>query len=164
MSVPVRTVLDFPEIGQLAARLGEASLSGRPRLTTWPRPDRIPLSRQQLRMWLLDQLDPGTGVYNLPLALRIDGHLDQTAFAVALRHLLDRHESLRTIYPVTGGMPHQLILGADDALAGADITLPVEMAPTPARVLADSEMVELLADIAARGSTSAARDPAAGFT
>ncbi|HMS73958.1 non-ribosomal peptide synthetase [Gordonia sp. (in: high G+C Gram-positive bacteria)] len=151
VSVPVRTVLDFPEIGQLAARLEEASLSGRPRLTTWPRPDRIPLSRQQLRMWLLDQLDPGTGVYNLPLALRIDGHLDQTAFAVALRHLLDRHESLRTIYPVTGGMPHQLILGADDALAGADITLPVEMAPTPARVLADSEMVELLADIAARG-------------
>ena len=74
MSVPVRTVLDFPEIGQLAARLEEASLSGRPRLTTWPRLIEFPLSRQQLRMWLLDQLDPGTGVYNLPLALRIDGH------------------------------------------------------------------------------------------
>ncbi|WP_254807097.1 non-ribosomal peptide synthetase [Streptomyces rapamycinicus] len=96
------------------ARLVDAA-TGRPHaaaLTARPRPEVLPLSFEQQRMWFLNQLEgAGEGAaYNLPLALRMSGELDLVALEAALGDVADRHESLRTIYPASEGVPRQQVL------------------------------------------------------
>ncbi|MFD4511768.1 condensation domain-containing protein, partial [Streptomyces sp. NPDC058457] len=78
------------------------------------RPERIPLSFAQQRMWFLNRMD-GSGVggaaYNLPFALRVSGPLDVVALERALGDVADRHESLRTVFPDgADGVAYQHIL------------------------------------------------------
>ncbi|NGN70381.1 non-ribosomal peptide synthetase, partial [Streptomyces sp. A7024] len=77
-----------------------------------PRPEVLPLSYAQQRMWFLNRLEgAGEGAaYNLPLALRITGELDVAALEAALGDVADRHESLRTVFPETEGIPRQHVL------------------------------------------------------
>jgi amino acid adenylation domain-containing protein len=63
----------------------------------------MPLSFAQQRLWFLDRLQPGNPVYNLPLALRIEGALAPAALAAALAELVRRHEALRTVFGVAAG-------------------------------------------------------------
>ncbi len=74
------------------------------------RPDIIPLSFAQQRLWFLDQLLPGSALYNVPLSLRLKGALDLQALESALNSLVRRHESLRTIFPAAEKTSYQLIL------------------------------------------------------
>ena len=67
------------------------------------RKDPIPLSFAQARLWFLDQLLPEIALYNIPLALKLKGPLNIPALEKALNTLIERHESLRTIFPSTEG-------------------------------------------------------------
>ncbi|WP_345025639.1 condensation domain-containing protein, partial [Actinomadura keratinilytica] len=89
------------------------------------------------RMWFLNRLEEeGSGAaYNLPLALHISGELDVPALEAALADVADRHESLRTIFPETGGVPRQHILTGRAGHPRLNIT-PVEAADAD-RVLAE---------------------------
>jgi amino acid adenylation domain-containing protein/non-ribosomal peptide synthase protein (TIGR01720 family) len=80
--------------------------------------DRHALSYAQRRMWFLWQLDPQSGAYNLPGAVRLTGVLNRSALEQAFASLVVRHETLRTVFK----------RHADDSLeqAPADISLPVE--------------------------------------
>lgn len=109
----VRALFEAPTVAQLAASVDAAESSTLPALRPGPRPDRIPLSASQTRMWLLNQADPGSAAYNIAFAVRLDGTVDPDALALAVRDVLDRHESLRTVYPADGD-PHQVILTAED--------------------------------------------------
>ncbi len=60
--------------------------------------DRQALSYAQQRMWFLWQLDPASGAYNLPGAVRLKGALDITAMEQAFASLVARHETLRTVF------------------------------------------------------------------
>ncbi|WP_036507511.1 condensation domain-containing protein, partial [Nocardia aobensis] len=71
-----------------------------------------PLSYAQQRLWFIDQLQGPSPVYNMPIAFRINGPLDTEALAAALDDVLARHESLRTIFPDTDGVPFQHVLPA----------------------------------------------------
>jgi amino acid adenylation domain-containing protein len=71
-----------------------------------PRP---PLSYAQQRLWFMEQLQPGTAVYNLPAAFRLRGPLDVRALALALRAIVQRHESLRTTISQVAGQPYQRV-------------------------------------------------------
>jgi len=74
------------------------------------RPDgHAPLSFAQQRLWFLDQLTPGSAMYNIPAALRLQGRLDIEALHNALNAVIQRHESLRTVFRVEGDEPVQVI-------------------------------------------------------
>ncbi|OZM72910.1 non-ribosomal peptide synthetase [Amycolatopsis antarctica] len=112
--IAVRAVFESPTPAALARAVDGA---GRARRGIVPqqRPDRLPLSFAQRRLWFLDQLDTGGGMYNIPIALRLSGELDSDALLAALGDLLTRHEALRTVFPTVDGQPYQRILPAESA-------------------------------------------------
>ncbi|MEV6069914.1 amino acid adenylation domain-containing protein [Nocardia sp. NPDC052001] len=112
--VPVRAIFEAPTVAELAASLGEQADSFSTPLRVMERPERIPLSYAQQRMWFLNRFDTESATYNLPTALRITGPLDVPALRAAVRDLVERHEVLRTIYPEYDGVGQQLVLAADD--------------------------------------------------
>nr|WP_257890634.1 non-ribosomal peptide synthetase [Rhodococcus sp. USK10] len=109
--VPLRTLFAHPTVAELAEALDDAvpETDLRPALVARPRPDRIPLSRSQYRMWVLNRTDPGSPTYNLPATVRMEGALDVDALTAAFEDVIRRHETLRTRYPVDGH-PYQEIL------------------------------------------------------
>ncbi|WP_278264595.1 non-ribosomal peptide synthetase [Nocardia sp. AG03] len=113
---PVRLLFEVPTVGALAQRLTETAGAGaRPALVAGERPERIPLSLAQQRMWFLNQFDPGSVAYNIPMAVRLDGAIDVEALRAAVGDLVARHETLRTIYPETEDGPVQRVLDPSDA-------------------------------------------------
>ncbi len=101
-----------PERRELLKRLSASERSGRGRIRPSPRPERIPLTFGQRRLWLLDQLSPGLTAYNCPAGIWLHGPADTGALRQAMQALVDRHEVLRTIYRSHNGEPHQTILQA----------------------------------------------------
>jgi len=73
------------------------------------RPELVPPSFAQQRLWLLDQMEPGTASYNIPAAAWLHGPIDVTVLRRCLGELVRRHESLRTVYPAVDGTPRQVI-------------------------------------------------------
>jgi amino acid adenylation domain-containing protein len=73
------------------------------------RQESAPLSFAQQRLWFLDQLQPGNSSYNVSRHLCIKGSLDRDAIERALNALVERHESLRTVFRVQGNEPVQII-------------------------------------------------------
>ena len=81
----------------------------------------FPLSYAQQRMWFLNRLTPGSAVYNLPFALRIKGELNKNIFEKAIRHIINRHEILRTTFKQDGEKVRQAVSGqAKIALSFSD--------------------------------------------
>ncbi|WP_158734379.1 non-ribosomal peptide synthetase [Streptomyces sp. NRRL F-2747] len=106
----LRTFFDNPTVGQLAAPAHETGGADRPALVAEPRPEHVPLSHAQNRLWFLNEVQEAAPAYNVPLVFRISGALDLTVLRAALDDLVDRHEVLRTVYPVLAGAPYQRIL------------------------------------------------------
>ncbi|MGW4341025.1 condensation domain-containing protein, partial [Rhodococcus koreensis] len=116
--IGVRDLFQSPSVAQLAAAVAGAAPQTDPRPVLQPRerPDRVPLSVAQQRMWFLNQFDTSSAAYNLPIALRLTGALDRDALRGALDDVQERHEALRTIYPDGADGPHQLITPAMSVL------------------------------------------------
>ncbi|MFJ5885576.1 amino acid adenylation domain-containing protein [Kitasatospora cineracea] len=129
----LREVFAHPTVAALAAALGPAG-AGRPVLAAAERPDPLPLSFAQRRLWFLNRADGSEGagdVYNVPLVLALDGPLDAAALSGALADVLARHESLRTVLAERDGVPRQVVLGAAEAAARVPLEL-VEDGGAPA--------------------------------
>ncbi|WP_226505667.1 non-ribosomal peptide synthetase, partial [Pseudomonas sp. MWU16-30317] len=71
------------------------------------------LSYAQQRQWILWQLDPGAGAYNIPAALRLTGALHIDALQRSFSALIARHETLRTRFAEVDGLPVQVIESAE---------------------------------------------------
>ncbi|WP_036544293.1 condensation domain-containing protein, partial [Nocardia rhamnosiphila] len=121
-TVPVRMLFETPTVAALAVRVEQAGASGRVALTPRERPiqilptgevvEQVPLSLAQQRMWFLNRYDTESAVNNIPIAIRMSGYLDIAALQVAFIDVIDRHESLRTVFPQKGRAPVQVILDA----------------------------------------------------
>src|SRR5213075_2785024 len=100
-----------PSVEALSARLSSEALAARPPLVAvQPRPSEIALSYAQRRLWFLERLEGISGTYVIPLAVRLKGTLDRVALEAALGDLIERHESLRTLFPDRLGVPRQEIM------------------------------------------------------
>ncbi|WP_433657309.1 amino acid adenylation domain-containing protein [Nocardia sp. CA-128927] len=115
--IALRDLFDAPTVAQLSGRVVPATdgMPGRFALAPRIRPDRIPLSPAQQRMWVLNRLDPASPAYNIAVALRLTGELDVDAMRLALTDVVERHESLRTIYPADAEGPRQVVMGTEMA-------------------------------------------------
>ncbi|GAB3719675.1 amino acid adenylation domain-containing protein [Nocardiopsis nanhaiensis] len=120
----IRELFENPTAAALARSLPETAETG-PRLEVRERPDRIPLSHAQRRLWFLNRFAPGSGAYNIPAALRLRGELDTGALRRALDDVVERHETLRTVFPSHGEEPEQRVLASRAAdLDYASVTCP----------------------------------------
>ena len=114
--VPVRVLFEASTVAALAVRVEGQVGSGRRELVAGPRPERIPLSLAQQRMWFLNRFDQQSVAYNVPVAVRLTGALDLAALRAAIGDLVARHEVLRTVYPETEQGPVQVILPTAQAI------------------------------------------------
>ncbi|MFD4606267.1 condensation domain-containing protein, partial [Streptomyces sp. NPDC058464] len=81
-----------------------------PAITRADRRDRLPLSFAQQRLWFLDQLDPGSAEYNVPMHMRLGRDIDVAALGAALTAVVARHEVLRTrLVAAPDGTAYQVI-------------------------------------------------------
>ncbi|NED64393.1 AMP-binding protein, partial [Streptomyces sp. SID10244] len=95
VEVSVRDVFEAPSVRALARSLDGRGLGLAPVTAAVPRPERVPLSFAQSRMWFINQFDPSASTYNVPVVLRLTGALDVAALRSALVDVVARHEVLR---------------------------------------------------------------------
>jgi hypothetical protein len=133
--VSIRALFADPTVRGVARLVGERV--SRVPLVPGPRPEPVPLSFAQRRLWFLNRLTGSAGDYNVPVGLRIGGELDTGALHRAIADVVARHETLRTVFPVRGDEPRQEIL--DPALA------------CPAMPVTETGRGELAAALAAAG-------------
>ncbi len=113
VELPLRAVFEAPTVHELAARVEEArrgaGAAPAPPVERLEHDGPVPLSFAQERLWFLEQMRPGEGLYTIPVALRLTGALDEDVLARALTEVARRHESLRTVFPVVEGRPVQVV-------------------------------------------------------
>ncbi|MCQ4121178.1 non-ribosomal peptide synthetase [Rhodococcus tibetensis] len=116
----VRELFDAPTVAALAQSITEAcehpssaELARRPKLGATPLPECVPLSPSQQ---FIDRALVEPALYNIPFTVRVRGPFDIEALRSAMADVLDRHRSLRTVYPDSPWGPYQRVLDVADAL------------------------------------------------
>ncbi|HEX7180735.1 MAG TPA: amino acid adenylation domain-containing protein [Thermoanaerobaculia bacterium] len=113
LELPVRRLFESPTVAELAEAAEAARAAGSaaqaPPILPVPRDRELPLSFAQQRLWFLQQLEPGSTAYNTPFALRLRGPADAAALEWTFEQVIQRHETLRTTFTLSGGQPVQTI-------------------------------------------------------
>ncbi|MES4909614.1 MULTISPECIES: amino acid adenylation domain-containing protein, partial [unclassified Streptomyces] len=115
VEAPLRAFFEASTVAEFAERLADESGALRPALTPAVRPETLPLSFAQERLWFLHKLEGPSPTYNMALALRLSGDLDRSALEEAVNDVIARHEALRTVFREVDGRPCQLVLTPDQA-------------------------------------------------
>jgi amino acid adenylation domain-containing protein len=132
----ISDIFDYPTVGQLAAHLDkdDQKVDVLPGIEViQPRPEHIPLSFSQERLWFIDQLG-GSRQYHIPAVLRLTGKLDTKALQQALKAIIERHEILRTVVRQEEGQGYQHIRSSDEW----------QLNTTPGEVLTQDQLEALI--------------------
>ncbi|MEA2693900.1 MAG: hypothetical protein QOJ16_3287, partial [Acidobacteriota bacterium] len=118
VEMPLKAVFESPTLAGFTTLAERALAAGlgleAPAIRPVPRTAPLPLSFSQERLWFLDQLEPGSAAYDIPVALHLSGRLDGAALAAALGEIVRRHETLRTTFRPGVEGPVQVIAPALD--------------------------------------------------
>ncbi len=111
VELPLRLLFQHPTVAGLAREIDGEKLARQavPALSAVPRPEHLPLSLAQQRLWFIDRLGGGSAEYNMPEALRLRGELDLQALKRTIAAIVQRHEILRTHFAEVEGEPVQII-------------------------------------------------------
>ncbi|HVG20491.1 MAG TPA: amino acid adenylation domain-containing protein, partial [Blastocatellia bacterium] len=113
IELPLRALFESPTIAGLAKRIEEAmkgaSSAQAPPIGRAPRDSDLPPSFAQLRLWIIDQFDPGSPLYNIYAAVGLSGALNTPALEKSIGEILKRYEALRTTFTISGGQVVQVI-------------------------------------------------------
>jgi amino acid adenylation domain-containing protein/non-ribosomal peptide synthase protein (TIGR01720 family) len=115
VEMPIGDIFDYPTVKMLAAQLDDVSpgeVTGSI-LPSTPRPERIPLSFSQERLWFIDQLE-GSIQYHVPAILRLKGKPNVKALEHSLKAIVNRHEVLRTVYLQDEGKSYQVVKSGNE--------------------------------------------------
>ncbi|HVR98044.1 MAG TPA: amino acid adenylation domain-containing protein, partial [Thermoanaerobaculia bacterium] len=115
IAVPLKQLFQTPTLAGLAESLDAGLAAGReaaPPIVAVPRDGALPLSFAQERLWFLDQLEPGSPLYNMPLTVGMPVDLQAAVLESALAEVVRRHEALRTTFRSVAGRPVQEIAPA----------------------------------------------------
>ncbi|MET0399229.1 MAG: amino acid adenylation domain-containing protein [Longimicrobiaceae bacterium] len=129
VDLPLEAVFEVPTLAGLAGRIEALREAGDPEqlppILPVPRTgsERLPLSYAQERLWVLDQIEPGSPLYTLATHQRIRRRVDVAVAGRALSEIVRRHEVLRTVYRVVDGQTVQVVLPP------SQVPLPVEDLP-----------------------------------
>jgi acyl carrier protein len=142
VELPVRAVFETPTVAGIARALDQATGMVRPALVRRERGQLVPASFAQQRLWFLNHLEGRSATYSVPLAVRLSGALDLDALRQALNDVVERHESLRTVFAEVDGAAVQQVRD----LPGAGVEL-------RASQVAGDELAAALDAVLAKGST-----------
>ncbi len=133
VELSLRELFEQPTIAHIAAKIETLRQSDQgsalPPLKPVERPQYIPASFAQQRLWFLDQLAGGSSFYNIPAALRLKGELNVNILQKSINTLIERHEALRTHFAEREGEPVQVI----------DPPFTIDLQPTDLTSLPDND-------------------------
>jgi len=113
VEIALRRLFEHPTVEEMARVIDDEIRGGEVRrlapIKPLPRATPPPLSITQQRLWFIDQLEPGSPVYNIPSSVHLAGALNIEALKAALDEVARRHETLRTIFPMIEGRAVQMI-------------------------------------------------------
>jgi amino acid adenylation domain-containing protein len=112
VELPLRALFERPTVAEMARAVEDERRRQPPVLppvVPAGRTGALPLSFAQERLWFIDRLEPGSAVYNIPVAWRLGGALDVDALERSLGEIVRRHEALRTVFAEADGSPVQVI-------------------------------------------------------
>ena len=111
VELPIRDLIAYPTVGQLAERVEKAKQSkSLGEIKPASRDQRLPLSAPQKRLWLLDKIEPGNPAYHVPSILKVRGDLDIEKLSSAFSSLINHHEGLRAQFKEDEQGPYQVFL------------------------------------------------------
>ncbi|WP_235502933.1 condensation domain-containing protein, partial [Kitasatospora sp. Root187] len=109
VELTVRDLFEAPTVSRLAERIRGAHRA-RKGSYVMERPEEIPLSYAQRRLWFLNKLEGPNSTYNVAHTIRLRGRLDVDALHSAVSDVVGRHEALRTVFLEVDGEPYQRVV------------------------------------------------------
>ncbi|MCP5063168.1 MAG: amino acid adenylation domain-containing protein, partial [Ignavibacteriae bacterium] len=108
---PVRSIfeaIDISDIARSIEKLNNTSFPGN-EIPVLESRENFPLSFAQQRLWFLDQIEPNSSFYNIPIAVRLKGEFNLEFLKESIREVVQRHEILRTTFHQIDGIPIQKV-------------------------------------------------------
>ena len=125
IELPLRSLFAAATVAELTHLIGQLQQQNLtltvPPILPRTKDGELPLSFAQQRLWFLDQLQPNSALYNIPMVLRLQGSLNQGALERSLRSICDRHEVLRTNFVTIDGQPTQVIQTTKEKISVVDL-------------------------------------------
>lgn len=111
VEIPIAWLFEYQTIAEIASRIeAQSSVTLLPLIPKAdPRPEKVPLSFSQERLWFIDKL-MGSLQYHVPAVFRLHGALNSSALENAIRNVVSRHEVLRTVFREENGIPYQILI------------------------------------------------------